>query len=95
MVPPAGKKTRAGQLRYLNPPRPIRVLQDRQGEPRTVVLERKGHPVEKVRDQWRIDDTWWRDPICRMYWEVELRDGRVLTVFHDRIADQWYEQRYG
>ena len=95
MVPPAGKKTRAGQLRYLNQPRPLRVILDRHGAPRSVVLERKGCPVEKIRDRWRVDDAWWREPVCRIYWEVELKDGRVLTLYHDRITDQWFEQRYG
>jgi hypothetical protein len=30
-----------------------------------------------------------------MYYAVLLEDGRPLTVFHDLIADAWYEQRWG
>jgi hypothetical protein len=70
------------------------VILDRHGAPRSVIIERKGCPVEKIRDRWRVDDAWWREPVCRMYWEVEPRDGRVLTLYHDRIADRWFEQRY-
>jgi hypothetical protein len=60
-----------------------------------VVLGRKAHRVRTIRDRWRVDDTWWREPLCRMYFELELEDGRIITLFQDRIADQWYEQRYG
>lgn len=95
MVTTTRKTSRAGQLRYLNAPRPIRVLADPRGVPKSVVLARKAHPVARIRDRWRIDDAWWRDPIQRMYWELELQDGRLLTVYHDQVAGQWYEQRYG
>ena len=95
MVPPARKTARAGQLRYLNQPRPIRVLTDAHGAPRSVIIERKAQPVQRIRDRWRVDDAWWREPICRMYWELELQDGRVLTLYRDEIAGRWFEQQYG
>lgn len=95
MVPSARKTPRAGQLRYLNQPRPIRVLTDPQGAPRSVVIERKAAAVQRVRDRWRVDDGWWREPICRMYWELELQDGRVLTLYRDEITGRWFEQQYG
>ena len=95
MVSTTGNTPRAGQLRYLNQPRPVRVLADERGRPKSVVLERKAQPVTRIRDRWRVDDGWWREPLCRMYWELELQDGRVLTVYHDQIAGAWFEQRYG
>jgi hypothetical protein len=30
-----------------------------------------------------------------MYYELELADGQVVTLFHDRLADRWYRQTYG
>ena len=95
MFPPSGKKARAAQLRYLNQPEPVRVRVDRHGVPVSVLLERKSHPVQQVRDRWRVDDTWWRESLCRMYYELELADGRILTLYHDRIQNQGLQQRYG
>jgi hypothetical protein len=71
------------------------VLTDARGVPRSVVVERKAQPVERIRDRWRIDDTWWREPLCRMYWELELTGGRVLTLYQDQITGRWFEQPYG
>jgi hypothetical protein len=95
MVPPAGKKTRAAQLRYLNQPEPVRVRADCYGAPLAVHLGHAWVGVRQIRDRWRVDDTWWREPLCRMYYELELTDQRVLTLYHDRIQDRWYRQRYG
>jgi hypothetical protein len=30
-----------------------------------------------------------------MYWELELTDGQVVTLYHDRVTDRWFKQRYG
>jgi hypothetical protein len=95
MVPPAGKKARAAQLRYLNQPEPLRVRADQNQIPRAVFLGGAWVAVREIRDRWRVDDTWWRDPLCRMYYELELADDRILTLYHDRIQDQWLQQRYG
>ena len=95
MVEIARKAARPVALRYLNQPRSLQVLLDPHGAPRMVVLGRKAHRIRTIRDRRRVDDTWWREPLCRMYFELELEDGRIITLFQDRIADQWYEQRYG
>jgi hypothetical protein len=50
--------------------------------------------VAAVADRWRIDDEWWRNPVSRLYRRLVLADGRVLTVFEDRVAGRWYVQRY-
>jgi len=60
-----------------------------------VLLGRAWVAVREIRDRWRVDDTWWREPLCRMYFELELTDDRTLTLYHDRIQDQWLQQRYG
>lgn len=78
------------RIRPLNAPRPVRVVEASDGSPVSI----NGHQVARVVDRWRIDDEWWREsPISRMYYEVELADGRTWTGFRDLIGDGWYEQR--
>jgi hypothetical protein len=49
-------------------------------------------PVQEIADRWRIDDEWWRKEVSRMYFRVVLAGGRVLTVFQDLIAGDWFLQ---
>jgi hypothetical protein len=73
----------------------VQVRLDRRGNPVSVLLGRRTHPIRQIRDRWRVDDDWWREPLSRMYFELELTDGRIMTLYHDRIQNQWYQQRYG
>jgi hypothetical protein len=42
-----------------------------------------------------VDDEWWRDtPLSRMYYQLQLEGGRVVTVYQDLIGDEWWLQRY-
>jgi hypothetical protein len=95
MVASTGAETRADCVRCLNLPRPIQVTVDPQsGLPITLRERNRRHEVECVRDSWYVDDEWWRAPISRHYVQVILRDGAIRTLFHDRIADRWFEQKY-
>ena len=94
MVSITGKPVRLATLRYLNQPRPLRVLVDANQNPRMVVLSGRACRIRKIRDRWRVDDLWWREPLCRMYYELELQDGRITILFHDCLANQWYAQPY-
>ena len=83
-------------LRPLNAPTPLRVQLDDRG--RIVSIWRQGRltprTIAAVQDRWRIDDEWWREhPISRVYYEVVLDDGTLLTMYQDLVADAWYEQR--
>src|SRR5687768_14994962 len=79
-------------FRPLNQPRELRVTV-KNGEPAFV---QRGIRVAVDRDHWRIEDRWWTEtPIKRDYWELELDGGNVVTLFHDEIAQVWYEQRPG
>ena len=82
-------RDRTFQRRPLNAPRPVRVIEDANGMPTSV----NGRPVARIVDRWRIDDEWWREPISRMYFDVELAGGIRWTGFKDLISGQWYEQR--
>ena len=93
---PAGFSAERAQLRPLNAPVPLRVEMDAGG--RIVSIWRQGRltprSIAAIQDRWRIDDEWWREhPISRMYYEVVLDDGSLLTMYQDLVADQWFEQR--
>ena len=95
MVAPAGAETRADRVRCLNLPRPVHVTVDTQSGLPVALYERNlRREVEGVPDSWYVDDEWWRDPISRHYIQVILRDGAIRTLFHDRIADRWFEHAY-
>jgi hypothetical protein len=95
MVAPAGAETRADRVRCLNLPRPVQVTVDTQsGLPVALHERNRHHQVEGVQDSWYVDDEWWRDPISRHYVQVILCNGAIRTLFHDRIADRWFEQTY-
>ena len=96
MVAHPGAALGARTLRPLNTPRPVGVRADAGGRPRLV--RRPGWPrpraVARIQDCWRIDDEWWRDhPIARRYYTVVLGDDRLLTLYHDLIANAWLEQK--
>lgn len=59
-------------------------------------MHRGGHrrKVARILNWWRIDDEWWREPVSRQYFQVELQDGVVMTIFRDLVSDIWYQQRY-
>ena len=88
--------TTTSELRPLNAPTPLRVQTDTQG--RIVAIWRQGRltprTIAAIQDRWRIDDEWWREHrVARMYYEVVLDDGTLLTMYQDLVADAWFEQR--
>ncbi len=96
MVPDPRAPLGARSLRALNAPVPIQVEADAGGQP--VRVRRAGWPRPRAvlarQDHWRIDDEWWRDrPISRLYHTVVLEHDLLLTIYHDLIADTWFEQR--
>jgi len=89
------RAVRTDQLRPVNQPRPTRVTVA-DGKPLTVRVGTRGVRVVSLRNEWRIDDRWWTDqPVRRHYYEVELTNGQMVTLFQDEISKEWYEQRYG
>ena len=66
---------------------------DGNGLPRAVRFEGAMQIVAAVQDRLRIDDEWWRErPVSRLYCQVQLERGRVLTLYHDLIGDSWWER---
>jgi hypothetical protein len=79
-------------LRPLGRPEPVRVRTDASHRPLAIAEGVRVHPVIQHRESWRIDDEWWRRPISRVYWEVILESGRILTLYRDLNRDRWYLQ---
>ena len=95
MVAPAGTETIADRVRPLNLPRPVQVTVDeRSGLPLTLRERNRSHQITRIQDSWRVDDEWWREPISRQYVQVLLPTGALRTLFHDLLADRWFEQTY-
>jgi hypothetical protein len=87
-------KTRASpRLIPLATPQRIHVRSDAQGRPLAVARRRHWIAVEAERERWRVDDEWWRTRISRRYHVLALADGTLLTVYQDRITQQWFAQR--
>jgi hypothetical protein len=71
------------------------VQADAQGHPSAVMFEGARRLVGTVQDRWRVDDEWWREePVTRMYYQVQLEGGRVITLYRDLTGDAWWLQRY-
>lgn len=63
------------------------------GRPVSVRAGGRQQRVARISNEWRIDDEWWRQEISRHYFELELGDGQVITVFCDLTSGKWYQQR--
>ncbi len=92
-------KSNTNALRFLNQPRPIEVLTEHHADhpgpvPVAVLQDGRARTIERLEDTWLLEDEWWRQRICRRYYQLALVDGVRLTVFHDCAADAWYAQGY-
>ncbi|MBI2953275.1 MAG: hypothetical protein HYY30_03100 [Chloroflexi bacterium] len=80
------------RLRPLNKPRPIKVQEDASGNPIAILWQGRRLAVAAINDRWRIDDEWWRNEISRLYHQVVLNDGRIMTMFRDLLGGGWFTQ---
>jgi hypothetical protein len=48
-------------------------------------------PVE-VCNRWRVDESWWRDPIARDYYKV-VGQRWLALVYFDRVGGTWHLER--
>jgi hypothetical protein len=74
-------------------PEPIEVIAP-QGTPSLVRLRKRLYRVQGIVNLWRIDDTWWKQPVSRLYYQLELPSGGRMTIFHDLLGGQWYRQNW-
>jgi len=89
MVAPPRTPLRADRLRALNVPEPVTVALDADGLAAAV----NDTTVDSVREIWRIDDEWWRQPVSRRYHEVVLDGGRRVVLFEDLVTGDWFVQK--
>jgi protein ImuB len=78
-------------LRRLRPPRRVEV-DTREGRP-VHLRDRLGLDslVETCAGPWRLSGHWWdTNAWARDEWDVELSDGTVWRLAHDRLAGQWF-----
>lgn len=94
MVTNTGKTTGADTFKPVNAPDEIQIIENAQGGPATIRMERRSLGLS-VLDRWRIDDEWWREkPVARMYFEVLLTSGHRLVIYKDLASGRWYRQAY-
>lgn len=72
-------------------PLPVIAVENR---PAWVILKKKKQKVREIVNIWRIDDAWWRKPVARMYYALELESGARITVFQDLDSGDWYRQNW-
>jgi hypothetical protein len=56
-----------------------------------VVWSGRRSPVE-VCNRWRVEESWWREPIARDYFKVVGPDWLALIYF-DHVAGTWHLER--
>ncbi len=92
------------RLRAVNVPQPAGVELDAGGSPAKIEMRsaefgmrnndmQEPVTIEAVRETWRIDDEWWREPITRTYYEVLLQGGARLVLFVDLVTLEWFVQK--
>jgi len=78
---------------HLSLPKLVNVLTNDSDEPAAITRNGQQCRVAAIQNAWRIDDEWWREEVSRHYFQVELQNGPVITVFRDVVTGKWYEQR--
>jgi hypothetical protein len=56
-----------------------------------IVWAGRREPVE-VCNQWRVEESWWRDPIARDYYKLVGQHWLAL-IYRDRLAGTWHLER--
>ena len=93
MVDSAKMTPSADSVRPLNPPIPVEVRESVRQLSVAVRLKGRWRRVVSIDEVWSIDEEWWREkPIVRMYYRVNIEDGRQMTVFRDMLDGAWYRQ---
>ncbi len=64
------------------------------GKPSSIRVRQRYVKVTNIINIWRIDEEWWRTPVSRMYFLLELGNGARISVFHDLIGGNWYKQHW-
>ena len=83
------------ETEVVSPCEPERVeVAAQEGRPFVVRFRKRPVLVRDVVNMWRIDEEWWRRPVSRLYFQLELDNGVRITVFRDLLAGAWYKQHW-
>ena len=89
------RATRNGEAVTASPYTPEKIeVAAQEGSPFVVRLKKRPVLVKDIVNTWRIDEEWWRKPISRLYFLLELENGARLTVFRDLMKGTWYRQNW-
>ena len=69
---------------------PIRVELD-DGRVVAIAWADRREPVE-VCNRWRVEESWWREPIARDYFKV-VGEHWLALIYFDRVAGSWHLER--
>ena len=69
----------------------IHVELDDAGQPMAFRWEDRREPVE-VCNRWRVEESWWSQPIARDYFKV-VGPRWLALVYRDRADDTWHLER--
>lgn len=80
--------------RLLDPPVRARV-EVAEGIPVRVTAGHGNRPVERVCARWRVEGDWWRRPVSREYWKLELGGVEALLcdLYRDQLTGEWWLSR--
>jgi hypothetical protein len=72
------------------------------GHPEIAVEIADGHVVAiawadrreqvEVCNRWRVEESWWREPIARDYFKV-VGERWLALIYFDRVAGSWHLER--
>ena len=65
------------------------------GIPAKVIVSGTRRPVLRVCGRWRVESDWWRTPVSREYWKLELGGpAEVLCdLYRDALTGEWWLSR--
>ena len=46
----------------------------------------------EVCNRWRVEESWWREPIARDYFKV-VGEHWLALIYFDRVAGSWHLER--
>ncbi|HEY8739977.1 MAG TPA: hypothetical protein VIN56_05250 [Candidatus Dormibacteraeota bacterium] len=81
--------------RLLETPEHVRV-EVAAGVPARVATGEGRRPALRVCARWRVETDWWRTPVSREYWKLELGGGSeslLCDVYQDRLTGEWWLSR--
>lgn len=77
--------------RLLSPQAAIDVTLDHGGAPIAIsgVLNGSIDPIAR----WKVETSWWREPVVREYWKAVLNNNVLCEIYHDVGRREWFVER--